>query len=667
MHVNSFHICYSLLSHLLHLQPLPSLHSCYTSLLNAPVVKSFNIQKYPRGTLTQIIYTSIHNMSQAPQPQPVFVDIHRNNGPKFKFEMFKYVLKGRLNNESIMQLAFEQFLADCKFYGTCRTYRYAIVNGDMFLLHSVFNPSPAGPAVAAPVMQPGLQSANGQTQASGDQNPYASQLKQPVSNFLGPFDHSMVQDMHYTPASTAQRSASQPQKLNPHASEFKVGSAVNNHGASASLSALPRANTAPARPPGLLETRQPHFAPANSHRGFFAPDALYNARHGHGYQDTIPRSLYKDREAATALATPQTLITPCSPILRSTIPKIPQQPQPAPFNPNRVLTLNSRLGLLVDTAIPASLKFSPSPPGLAAKFSSSARQRSRRNSEYCSDTPSFSSSDQPESPVYYLPPESPGSYLLPLSSPGQPEIPGFRRFGHRIRVPLPPVRPISRFGWSSYPTTATSQGLQNGAAETAPWDPWDPLSEYMSGKHKDFYTHVFRIWYKTAPPNSNVFDFLTRVRSLSDSYREYHDRFGLRRPEGPFKTAEPWASIQCADGYLRHKGYITGVNAKEVAKLDELALRTQRWVASNIAAPILPTRQLHNGEEGIYPGESSSSNLQPAVRGAARSTIFGRGREGGSGNRVSTGRLSSHPLQRPCICTCDGTVREMERTNSNLT
>ena len=305
-------------------------------------------------------------MSQVPQPQSVFVDIHMNNGRRLGARTFNDILNGRFNGD--MQLAFEQYLGDFKVHGTAyRTYRYSIVNGNILLLHGVLNPFPAGPALAAPVTQPGRQNTNAQTQAPGNHTPYASQLNQPVANLLGPVDPPTVQNMRYPPASTAQRSVPQPRQLNPRASEFRVGSAVNGLGASARPSALPTANLAPARPPGLPVTQQPQFAPSNAHRGFFAPDdpraaagppmltrpysspihshgqavpqqpqlTPFDARQGHYAPDTLQRSVDNHREAARAAAVPPMLSTPYSSKFPSHVPAIPQKPQLAPSNVQR--------------------------------------------------------------------------------------------------------------------------------------------------------------------------------------------------------------------------------------------------------------------------------------------------------------------------------------------
>lgn len=383
------------------------------------------------------------------QSQPVFVDIHMNNGHRLGTQTFKGIMNGRFNGD--MQLAFEQYLGDFKDYGTAyRTYRYMIVNGNMLQLHGVLNPFPAGPALAALVTQPGQQNANAQTQASGNQTPYASQLNQSVAISLGPVDPSAVQNTRCPPASTAQRSVSLPRQLNPRASEFKLGSAANSLAASARPLALPTASSAPARPPCLPVTQQPQFAPSSAHPGFFAPDTTraatgppmlttpylspthshgqavpqqaqltpFNARQGNYNPDTLSRS------AGAAVWAP-TLITPYSPILSSPVPAIPQQPQLAPCNHHRGgLTLNTRLGLFDGdggqaaeapvspsalannyfTASRESWMASPSPLDLAVVSPSetnnqhlSSRQWGRRTSEHSSDASSHSSSDQDQS------------------------------------------------------------------------------------------------------------------------------------------------------------------------------------------------------------------------------------------------------------------------------
>ena len=483
MHVNFLHKCYALFPPLLHPPPLLSLQSCYSWLQKAPVIRFFHIQKHPRSTSTQIISNFINKMSQVPQSQPVFVDIPTNNGRQVGVGTFEKILKGRFNEQK-MQLAFEQYLGDIKTHGPAyRTYRYQIVDENMLILHDVLNPFQAGPALAAPVTQPGLQNANGQTQFSGYQTPYASQLNQPVSNFLGPIDPSEVRTIRYPSARTAQKSTPQSRQLNPRAVDFKVSSTVNNLSKSAPSSgwptarkaptrppglpgipqpqlvpsnahrgfytpdapsnareryvhpdiipsatplALPRANSAPARPPGLPETQQPQLAPADAHQGFFTPDAPLNAYQGHDYTDITRMSI-----SANSPRPPYSL-------------PIPPKPRIVPRDPHRgVLKSKTCLGLFDVNATRDSL-ISPSPLDLNANSSSAPNyqpppppQSSRRSSEQYSDTPSYSSSDEPKSP-------------------------GCRGLDHGVHLPVP-VRKVSKFRsfFRTFDSSASGENTTN--------------------------------------------------------------------------------------------------------------------------------------------------------------------------------------------------------------
>ena len=553
---------------LLHPQPLLSLHSCYTWLLKAPVIQSFHIQKHPRSTSTRIIYNSINNMSHAPQSQFDFVDIPTNNGCKVGFGTFKNIMKGRYHGE--MQLAFEQYLGDCKVYGTAHgSFRYTILNGIALKLQY---PSPSGPALAAPVTHPGLQNTNDHTQASGYQTPYASQLNQPVSNFLGPIDPSKVQNMRYPSARTAQKSAHQSRQLNPRAADFKVSFTVNNLSTSAPPSAWSRANTAPARPPGLPEIPQPQFAPANAHRDFFTPDALSNARERYVYPDIIP--------SAPPLALPRANTAPARP---PGLPEIPQ-PQFAPANAHRSFfapdapfnTCQCHDCRIIISASPLDLNansssapnYPPPPPP----------QSSRRSSEHYSDAPSYSSSDEPQSP-------------------------GFWGLDHGIRLPVP-VRKVSKFRSffrtfnSIYPeantTNETWQGPQNGGAVTAPWN---PIAEFILGKNEAVYSDLYTQWSRKAPPKSGIHGFKLHLDYLSE--RSRHE-FNLKHPRGLTNTVSHRTNPPAVGN---------GMNpSPKMAEVDTSALRTQRWVASTS-----PRTQLRNGEEGNEAGKNSSSDHQTTV------------------------------------------------------
>ena len=531
----------------------------------------------------------------------------------------------------------------------------------MLLLHGVLDPFPAGPALAAPVTQPGRQDANAQTQASGNQTPYASQLNQPVANFPGPVDPSTMQNMSYPPASTAQKSVPQPRQLNPRALEFKVGSAVNNLGASARPSALPTANSAPARPPGLLVTQQPQFASSNGHRGFLAPD-------------TLPRSVDDHREAARAAAAPPSLITPYSSILPSPVPAIPQRPQLAPCKPHRGgLTLNTRLGQFNDddgkaAGAPASLSAlannhftasrdsgmaSPSPLDLAAVSSSetnnshlSPRQCGRRTSEHSSDASSHSSSiqDQPS-----------GSWCLDhgyrCSHPGNSvftfrwdldhitnssvsKVKTTKNPSHgpqngeidtgEVLVPSthpPQIQP--RYGTISPGEDRIRQNLRPSSAIKDKMPPWDPLFEYFAGQHKAFYSQIHKTWHRSAPPDAGIYDFYVHLQSLPEGLRWYHDIFGLRNPEGPITIPPPWSSALPSDTVSHHTKTPTvgnGMNTtREVAESDTSVPPTQIWIApdrtfkNGIPVPISPRLRLRYGEEGSEHGGSSYPDPQPAI------------------------------------------------------
>ena len=563
-------------------------------------------------------------MSQAQQPQPVFVDIHLRNGQHIGFPMFTNILNGRFNGDK--QLAFEQYLADLAIYGTAyRTYRYLIVNGNTLLLHRVFNSSPAGPALAAPVTQPGPQYANAQTQASGYQTPYASHLNQPVANLLGPVNPSAMQNMSYPPAKTAQGSVPHPRRLNPHAPEFTVGSAVNKLGASARLSALPTADSAPARPPGLPITQQPQFAPSNAHRGFLAPDAMWQLSHYNG-------------EAARAAAESPVLTTPYSLPIHSHGQAVPQKPQLTPFNARQGHCMPDTLLRSFDdhreaagaparppvlatnivTAARDSWMASPSPLDLAAVSSSeidnlylSPRQWSRRTSEHSSDAPSHSSSVQDRSPSPWC-------------------------LYHGYRCPLLVDSVFSDNNWSSYhtannsvskayTTNNTSHGPQHGEADTgvAPVLPppppqlqprygpdttgeyrirqnlrpstaisdklpsWDPISEYISGQHHALYD-VYKRWQRSAPHDASLSDFFDYLKSLPEGLRWYQNRFGLRHPQGPVTTPSPWSSSLPSGTVSHHTksprvGY--GMDtSRQVAEFDTSAPRTPKRNGSDISS-----------------------------------------------------------------------------------
>ena len=407
--------------HFLRSQPLLSLQSCYTWLLNAPIVHNrSNLRNI--HTVLLLTYKQIHHkMSQAPQSPPVFVHIHMNNGRRVGFRTFSDILDGRFKGDK--QLAFEQYLGDFQTHGTTyRTYRYSIFNGDMFLLHGVLDPLTTGPALAAHVTQPGSQYPDAQTQGSAYQKPYASQPNQPMANFPGLVDPSTVPTMRYA-GNNALMSISKPRQLNPHASEFKFGAAVDDTRASARSTALPRANSAPTYPPGLPVTQHPRSASSNVRPGYYGPDPLPVSYHPYAASR---------REAAKLAAEPQWGMPSNTPIRLTYDPMVPQQHQSASPNPRQGgLTLDTRFGQSYNdygeaagaptsppalahnysTASQESWMASPSPLNLDAVSSSelynphlSPRPWGRRTSEHSSDRSSQSSSVQGKSTSFWANP-----------------------------------------------------------------------------------------------------------------------------------------------------------------------------------------------------------------------------------------------------------------------
>ena len=626
MHVNILHICYALfpspvtsptITHFTIVLHLATESSNY-QILPYPETSTLysHIQEHPRSPVLQLIYISINKMSQVPQSQPVFVDIPTNNGRKVGNGTFKNILKGRFN-ETKMQLAFEQYLGDIKTYGPAyRTYRYEIVDENMLMLRDVLNPFQAGPALAAPVTQPSLQNANGQTQSSGYQTPYASQLNQPVSNFLGPIDPSEVRNIRYPSARTTQKSTPQSRQWNPRAVDFKVSSTVNNLSKSAPPSgwptarkaptrppglpgipqpqlvpsnahqgfftpdapsnareryihpdiipsapplAMPKANTAPARPPGLPETQQPHLAPANAHRGFFTPDAPLNAYQCHDFTDITRMSISAN-----------------SPLPPYSLP-VPPKPQIVPRDPHRgILKLDTCFGLFDFNATQDSL-ISPSPLDLNANSSSTPNyppppppQSSRRSSEHYSDTPSYSSSDEPKSP-------------------------GRLGLEHGVRLPLP-VRKVSksRSFFRTFDSSASgknttnnnSQGPQNGEADPAPRDPSSDLASYVN--ETPYSSESFYKWWISARPSSR----LHYLRHFGYVGTECQCEYNSRHPHGRANTVSHRTNPPAV---------VNGTNAPR--RLAEVAMgRTVEWLISGVAARIANEA-----------GENSSPAPQPPV------------------------------------------------------
>ena len=498
-------------------------------------------------------------MSQVLQTQPVFVDIPTNNGCKVGNGTFKNILKGRFN-ETKMQLAFEQYLGDFRTYGPAyRTYRYKIVDENMLILHDVLNPFQAGPMLAAPVTKPGSQNANGQTQSSGYQSPYASQLNQPVSNFLGPIDPSEVRNIRYPLARTAQKSTPQSRQLNPRAVDFKVSSTVNNLSKSAPPSGWPTARKAPTQPPGLPGIPQPQLVPSNAHRGFFTPDAPSNARERYVHPDIIP--------SAPPLALPRANTAPARP------PGLPetQQPQLAPANTHRgFFTPDAPLNAYqchdyTDITRMSISANSPLPP-----YSLPPPQSSRRSSEHYSDTPSYSSSDEPKSP---------GRWGL----------------DHGVRIPVP-VRKVlkSRSVARTFDSSASgenttnnnSQGPLNGEADTALRDPSSELP--INENETPYCTGSFNKWWESATYNSRL-HFLRHFGYVStDCQCEYNSRHPQGRANTVSHRTNPPAVVN---------------RTNTSPRLAEVTMgRTVEWLASGVAARIANEAR-----------ESSSSAPQPPV------------------------------------------------------
>ena len=420
MHVNTLYIFYALFPPFFS-SPTITQSTFVLRLASARTNRPQSNLRYIHTYFYSHTKNSIDKMSQPLQSQSDFIDIRMNNGHHLGVDTFKAILNGRFHGE--MQLAFEQYLTDFKFYGvTYRTYRYEIVNGNMLVLQKIFDPLTAGPVRAAPVTRRGPQYPNAQTQGSVYQTPYASQPNQPVANFPGYVNPSTVQTMRYARANTAQMSTSPPRQLNPHAPEFRFSSAVNAIGSSARSSALPTANSVPAYPPGLPVTQQHRSAPADAYQSYSAPDhnmqlsrnygeavsaaavsSMSNkpysslihlqsqvvsrqpqltpsdVRPGH-YGSVLPPVLYdayiasRQEEANKAAGLSQG--SPSNtPILLTDSPTTPQQPQPlrlAPTNSHGgALTLNTGLGPF-DNDYGVAVEAPASPPALAPEYSNAS-------------------------------------------------------------------------------------------------------------------------------------------------------------------------------------------------------------------------------------------------------------------------------------------------------
>ena len=115
-----------------------------------------------------------------------------------------------------------------------------------------------------------------------------------------------------------------------------------------------------------------------------------------------------------------------------------------------------------------------------------------------------------------------------------------------------PVRTVSKFDWSSY---RTANDNVSEAASTATEDnvpPWDPLSEFTSGKYGAFYYHLYQKWRRSVGSDTPFRDFLLYLRSLPESLRAYHDLVGLRRSQGQFTTTPPSSSARRSDTGSQH-------------------------------------------------------------------------------------------------------------------
>lgn len=483
--------------------------------------------------------------------------------------------------ENSMQLAFEQYISESGIYGgTYRTLRYKIVDQNMFSLHDVLNPLTTGPALAAPVTQPGPQYPNAQTQGSAYQMPYASQPSQ-----------------HMTPANTAQTFILQPRQLDPRASAFRVGSSSNNPGASARPSALPTANSALTYTPGLPVTQLSRSAPSNAHRSFLAPD--------HDWQRSR-----NNREAATAVAAPLMLNRPNSaparpfgqsftqqpqsapskvrpghygqpfsgsydpyaapreaaefvagpnrgnpsntPIRLTHGPRVSQQPQQlqsAPYNPRREgLTLNTRLGpsdndygdAIEVPACPPALDHSywaasreswmaiPSPLDLNAVSSSetnnphrSPQQESRHASEHSSDVSPNSSSVQDYSTYHRANPVRSDhifshSKAKPTNNASHGPQNGEIDLGIVPSPPAPAGQLQPRAGIDAILAYRVQQDWRPSTTNGDERHPSDPLNELSISPFEKFYNSYYKNWLKTAPPGSDIVDFAIYFESLVD-------------------------------------------------------------------------------------------------------------------------------------------------------
>ena len=580
-------------------------------------------------------------MSQAPQSPPVFVDIHMNNGRRVGFRTFSDILHGRFHGD--MQLAFEQYLGDFQAYGAAhRTYRYSIGNGYMFLLHAVLNPLTPGPALAAPVTQPGPQYPNAQTRGSAYQESYTFQPYQPMANFSGFVNPSTVPTMRYAPANATWMSISQPRQLDPIASEFKVSSTVKNLGASARPSALPAAKSAPAYLPSLPVTQQPQFTPSNGHRGFLAPDQNWQLSRSNG-------------ETARAGAAPSNSDTPYSspihrqgqavshrypltpsevflgyynpdplpsntPIRLTHSPIDSQQPRLAPSNPRRGnLTLNTRLGPSYNdygeaveapasppalthshsTASQESWLASPSPLDLGPGYSFhndnphlSPRVWSRDASEHSSDLSSHSGSMQGPSTSHWANPHhtihwsshsiANGSSPKVNNTDGTSHSPqhGEADIGVAPFPPAPTVQLQPRDGFTAIMESRHQEDLHIWIKNWREMHPSKPLNRLLIGLSAIFYASKYREWLKTAPPGSDIFDFSNLLDSAEHSYIEELDRLGIYS-----KGAVPFQRFdQRSATFTYRAGPSTignGINTShEVARSDP---STWDWLADGVS------------------------------------------------------------------------------------
>ena len=583
-------------------------------------------------------------MSQPLQTQSDFIDIRMNNGRHLGVDTFKAILNGRFHGN--MQLAFEQYLTDVKVYGlTYRTYRYAIINGNMLVLQGIFNPLTAGPVRAAPVTRTGPQYPNAQTQGSKYQTPYVSQPNQPVANFPGHVNPSTVQTMRYATAYAAQMSTSPPSQLNPHAPEFGSSSAVNVIGTSARSSVLPTANSVPAYPPGLSVTRRPQSAPADAHRGYLAP----------GYDMQLSRN-YK--EVVRAAVVPSISNKPYSSSIHLQSQSVSRQSQLAPARPP---------GLAPSYSKPSSeFRMTPvSPLDLGPPNSSitdnphlpprqGSRQASEHNSIYSSDCSSMGYRLQIDM-------ASPGKIIkwvalsttngnIPTAndtyntshSPQNEEVDS----GIGSSRPSPERRLKPGASMTASIEHLIQQGLQLRPATFDYTLPSDPLStDWYKDLTKWFYTCHYNNWAKSAPAGSTILDYAKSYDAGIDAngncdelgqqfgwipdYLEHRAQMSreefaqseLQQPDttpsqAPQNTPSTTASHPAGPSMASNRTNTAHPVARSGAPAPQQSTWTARHITSNDRVTLLkPTapQQLHRGEAIVESDYDAYRYPHPAV------------------------------------------------------